>query len=216
MSRVAASHARRQEILRAALECFVTRGFEATTIDDIRARSGASVGSIYHHFGSKEELAAALYLEGLRDYQAGFVRELRRHRSAEAGIRGVVAYYLTWVERHADWARYLFAMGDLGAALSGRALQELNQAFFRDVAAWMQPHIERGAIVRLPPDLYRPVLFGPLHEFSRQWLAGRSSSTMAEARRVLPAAVWRSLQGPGAGRQRPAGGGDGQGEEAGS
>ena len=34
-------------------------------------RARASIGSIYHHFRSKEQLAAALYVEGLRDYQEG-------------------------------------------------------------------------------------------------------------------------------------------------
>jgi len=38
---------------------------------DIRVRARASIGSIYHHFRSKEQLAAALYVEGLRDYQEG-------------------------------------------------------------------------------------------------------------------------------------------------
>ena len=49
--------------MNAALELFVTKGFLATTMDDVRRRSGASIGSIYHHFGSKEDLAAALYVE---------------------------------------------------------------------------------------------------------------------------------------------------------
>ena len=62
---------RRQVILDAALEAFAERGTAAATVDDVRRRSGASVGSIYHHFGDKEGLAAALYVEGLRSYQEG-------------------------------------------------------------------------------------------------------------------------------------------------
>jgi AcrR family transcriptional regulator len=33
----------------------------------VRELSGASTGSIYHHFGDKEGLAAALYIEAMRD-----------------------------------------------------------------------------------------------------------------------------------------------------
>ncbi len=33
-------------------------------MEDIRKLSGASIGSIYHHFANKELLARALYLEG--------------------------------------------------------------------------------------------------------------------------------------------------------
>jgi AcrR family transcriptional regulator len=64
---VIAERGERQEaILSAALECFTSRGFAATTVEEIRRRSGASIGSIYHHFGGKEGLAAELCVEGLR------------------------------------------------------------------------------------------------------------------------------------------------------
>ena len=46
---------RRTEILDAALRCFDRRGVTATTIEDIRAESGASIGSIYHQFTSKDD-----------------------------------------------------------------------------------------------------------------------------------------------------------------
>ncbi len=55
---------RRKAILDAALSCFASKGFTETTMEDIRKISGASTGSIYHHFSNKEMLARALYLEG--------------------------------------------------------------------------------------------------------------------------------------------------------
>ena len=59
---------RPQAILAAALDCFNQYGIEGTTIDMIRQQSNASVGSIYHHFGSKEDIAAALFIEGMRQF----------------------------------------------------------------------------------------------------------------------------------------------------
>src|SRR5438067_10900122 len=63
--------ARRQVILDAALGLFTTRGLRATSVEDIRSASGASNGSLYHHFGSKEGIAAALYAAAIEDYQRG-------------------------------------------------------------------------------------------------------------------------------------------------
>ena len=51
---------RRQAILEAALTCFTSKGFTETTMEDIRKLSGASTGSIYHHFENKEMLARSL------------------------------------------------------------------------------------------------------------------------------------------------------------
>ena len=74
-------------------------------------------------------------------------------------------------------------------------VQEMNLTFSEELAAWRQPHIESGAMVQLPEDLYRPLLVGPLHEFSRQWLAGRGTTTMAEAQSVLADAIWQAMKG---------------------
>ena len=45
-----------RRILQAALDCFTRHGYHATTMDDIAAESGTSKGTLYWHFGSKENL----------------------------------------------------------------------------------------------------------------------------------------------------------------
>jgi AcrR family transcriptional regulator len=60
--RWAKTGATQQRILDAATEVFATRGFTAATMADVVAGSGASVGSIYHHFGGgKSELFLAIF-----------------------------------------------------------------------------------------------------------------------------------------------------------
>jgi AcrR family transcriptional regulator len=59
--RWAKTGATRQRILDAATEVFATRGFTAATMADVVAGSGASIGSIYHHFGGKSELFLAIF-----------------------------------------------------------------------------------------------------------------------------------------------------------
>ncbi|MDT5186876.1 MAG: hypothetical protein QOI29_5034, partial [Mycobacterium sp.] len=59
--RWAKTDATQQRILDAATEVFAARGFTAATMADIVAHSGASIGSIYHHFGGKKELFLAIF-----------------------------------------------------------------------------------------------------------------------------------------------------------
>jgi AcrR family transcriptional regulator len=59
--RWARTDATQQRILDAATEVFSTRGYSAATMADIVDHSGASIGSIYHHFGAKKELFLAIY-----------------------------------------------------------------------------------------------------------------------------------------------------------
>ncbi len=54
------AEARPEEVLDAALDLFIERGFEATRVDDIANRAGISKGAVYLYFQSKRAI-----LEGL-------------------------------------------------------------------------------------------------------------------------------------------------------
>jgi AcrR family transcriptional regulator len=52
--------ARESEILDAALDLFVERGYEATSVPEVARRAGVAAGTIYLYFESKEVLVNAL------------------------------------------------------------------------------------------------------------------------------------------------------------
>jgi len=58
---------RRQQILEAAMVSFAKRGFHQTSMHDISAEAGISVGLIYRYFKNKEEVIAALAAEHKKD-----------------------------------------------------------------------------------------------------------------------------------------------------
>ena len=57
--------ARPQELLAAALDLFVERGFAATRLEDVAARAGVSKGTLYLYFTNKEELFKAVVRENV-------------------------------------------------------------------------------------------------------------------------------------------------------
>ena len=59
--RWAKTDATQLRILDAAAEVFRKHGYTAATIGEVVATSGASIGSIYHHFGGKCELFLAIH-----------------------------------------------------------------------------------------------------------------------------------------------------------
>ena len=52
--------ARPEEIIAAALDLFVERGFASTRLDDVAARAGVSKGTLYLYFENKEDLFKAV------------------------------------------------------------------------------------------------------------------------------------------------------------
>lgn len=57
--------ARPQELLAAALDLFVERGYAATRLDDVASRAGVSKGTLYLYFTNKEELFKAVVRENV-------------------------------------------------------------------------------------------------------------------------------------------------------
>ncbi|MFZ6689673.1 TetR/AcrR family transcriptional regulator [Undibacterium sp. SXout11W] len=57
--------ARPQELLAAALDLFVERGFAATRLDDVAKAAGVSKGTLYLYFSSKEDLFKAVVRESI-------------------------------------------------------------------------------------------------------------------------------------------------------
>lgn len=55
----------RREVLDAAANCFLERGYSATSIDDVARRLGSTKGRIYHHYPSKADLFADVFKTGM-------------------------------------------------------------------------------------------------------------------------------------------------------
>jgi AcrR family transcriptional regulator len=185
---------RREQILAAALAAFNARGVAGASIDDIRKRSGASVGSIYHHFGGKDELAGAIYLEGLGDYQRGMLATLQAAGSTRAGVEAVVRHHLEWIEARPELARFLLLGRDASVVIATeRPLRQLNRGFFAAIRRWTEPRAQAGELLALSPELLSALWIGPSQELARLWLAGQVKTKLSDAAEVLAAAAWASL-----------------------
>ena len=61
LSRMERREKTRQDLLNAAETCFVTRGFHATSVDEVAERAGYTKGAVYSNFASKEDLFFGVY-----------------------------------------------------------------------------------------------------------------------------------------------------------
>jgi AcrR family transcriptional regulator len=203
--RARASRARQHAILQAALHLFLEKGFGATTLDQILERSEASVGSFYHHFQSKVEVAAALYLEILEAYQTAFLDELRRQPNARAGIEGAVRHHLRWTGRNPELAAYLTHCREPEVAEASEArAQEFNRTFLEQTGAWLVAQVKAGKVRKLSPSLYHALWMGPSDEYTRLWLLGprpRDVKQLAEVEDLLAKTAWENLKARG--RRKP-------------
>ena len=186
---------RREAILEAARACFEEHGYSATTIELIAARSGASNGSIYHHFGAKDGILAALYTSALASYQDEMLALLRAHADdAEAGIRGVVTQHLAWVEAHPHETRTLFEHRQtLERTPRAGELHAQNRPAMAEIGAWLRRQVAAGTVRDLGAAA-GAVWLGPAQLVARDWIAGRLRGRPSALAVELAEAAWRSFR----------------------
>jgi len=190
-----ARRSRKDEILQAALACFSEYGVDATTIEMIRDRSGASIGSLYHHFGNKERIIGALYLSGTAQYAALLETGFARVESAQERIKLLVTSYIDWVVANPDWARFLLhSRGRVEAGEMGEVLREANRTHHRRIRQEFAEYHRAGLFKPMPIECFFSVVIGPSHDLARHWLAGRTRVQLADCRELLAQIAWEAVR----------------------
>lgn len=62
----------REDLLDGAKRCLLEKGFARTTARDIVAASGTNLASIGYHYGSKEALLIAAYVQAIEEWGENF------------------------------------------------------------------------------------------------------------------------------------------------
>lgn len=184
----------KRSILRTALACFNAAGIEATTIEVIRAECATSVGAIYHHFGNKEGLVAALFFAALDDQATLRDSYLDAAQSAEAGVLALVHSYIDWVDAQPDWAR--FVLQGRFAVSTGPFKEELierNKQRNKKLFDWMRTDGRSEQFSHIPAELLLSLIIGQTENYSRAWLSHRVKHSPKHYREMLGDAAWKSI-----------------------
>lgn len=125
--------ARPQELLAAAIELFVERGFAATRLEDVARRAGVSKGTLYLYYTNKEELFKAVVRESILPF-------LGKAESSVAGFEGHSADLLRSVVL--NWANQI---GQSKASGIGK-LMLAEAANFPDLATFYREEVMRRTV----------------------------------------------------------------------
>ena len=141
----------RAAILKAALDLFQERGYEATTMRAIADRAGTSLGSSYHYFPSKEHLVLEFYRHTHELHLAAIAPLLAREKELTARLRGTVrAVVITCEPFHAVAGSIFSTVANPASPLNpfGGAAAPLRE----EVVA-LYAEVVRGSDARVPPDV---------------------------------------------------------------
>lgn len=187
----------RSRILEAARALIVRSGYDQMSIWALSEASGASNGSIYHHFGSRDGVLRELVRRAIADFQFGLVRTLLAHEEdAAGGVRAAVTHVLTWSERRADDARLLLAHRDLVMR------HPVDPGFFPAVERWLRAQAQAERMPEVTPRTAYALAIAPAQAFAEHWLRGLDPTPPTAHAGRLGDAAWAALlaAGPDPGR----------------
>lgn len=196
-NRPRAARSSRQRALDAALALFEAQGVANTTIEEVRDRSGVSVGSLYHHFGSRDGIVAALFEDLLSQYRAHVLVALGDSEDARALLDGFVQAHIGWAVANPAAARFLSEHRRNPAVTSGEAkLQQGTADFLRPILTRLKPAMSAGTIRSLPPELLLSLAIGPVQTWTRLWLDGQTGLKPETAAKRIGELVWAAIAVP--------------------
>ncbi len=68
MEHIFSHQGKRGDILKASIELFAARGYDAVSVRDIAKLAGVTEAALYKHFKGKEEMSLYIFREIIRDY----------------------------------------------------------------------------------------------------------------------------------------------------
>jgi len=157
--------ARPQELLAAAIELFVERGFAATRLEDVARRAGVSKGTLYLYYANKEDLFKAVVrqtiLPMIGDAEAS-VAEFDGH-SAEL-LRHII---LSWWRRIGSTkasgiSKLILAEADNFPELARFYQEEVMTRRMRMISNMLERGIRRGEFREIDVPQTAQVLIAPL------------------------------------------------------
>lgn len=184
----------KRDIFGKALKLFNEQGIEATTIEMIRAECDTSVGAIYHHFGNKEGLVAALFFTALDDQARLRDSYLSEAQTTQEGVYALVHSYVDWVDSQPEWARFQYHARF--AVTRGPFKEELatrNKARNKQLLEWLSASARGEELKGFPAELMPSLIIGQADSYCRTWLSGRVKGSPKAYRDMLAAAAWRSI-----------------------
>jgi len=189
------TRSRRRAVLDSALECFSEADVDSVSIADICARSGASVGSLYHHFGSKEGIVVALIADGLQAHLHALQAALdEAGGDPRRGVEAVVGSLIDWIESNPGWAMFIYANLNKSTTASAAPIREVNRRYGQIVEGFFLPLIEAGRIRPLPRECWSSLVAAPIHDYARRWLRGQVKIPPHGHRDIFLNAVWAILK----------------------
>jgi len=176
--------AKRDAVLRAAVQMFNERGFHQTSLDDVAASLGISKPTIYHYLGNKDQVLLECVKIGLGQLIAA--AEDARARPGTGADR-LCAFLVRYAEINMDdFGRCVIRTGDEALVPESRErFRELKRQIDTDLRGLISEGIADGSLAPCDPKIAAFTIAGALNWPARWHDPAGSESPEGLARQMI-------------------------------
>ena len=191
-----ASFSARDRILAAALKLFVEQGYFNTNVPDLSRESKCSVGSIYHNFRNKEEVASALYDEGIKSFRRALEDALQKVTEPSEVVKTVVKSFLEFSEVNHQFSKYLWLSrhNEFMTGVIKSPTMVGYDALGRKLTKSIKNGIRENKILPLKANIIWTIMFGIPLAYVRDWLDGYNPQPPRKVSEQIAESCWRALR----------------------
>jgi len=184
--------ARRRQLLDAALEVFVARGYHAAAMDEIAERAGVSKPVLYQHFPGKQELYLALLDESVGRLVEAVADAVRSTSDNRQRVNATFAAYFGYVAEHSGTFKLVFE-SDFASEPAVRARLDAADRECADLIS--QVIREDAGLADDEAYLLSIGMIGMAQVSARYWLSTLGSIPREAAEQLVARLAWRGISG---------------------
>ncbi len=180
-----------QRVLQSALTLFTDKGYFNTSVHDISHDSGVSIGSIYHHFKDKEDIARAMFYSIVENLQGKLDDIEINHQGAHDRCRAVIEMLFEMTETQPNlmlfilYARHREFLPDEKPMCSSLPFERMRN-FARE-------GMQSGEIIVMDPMVCAALIYGAAIRIIHLRLDGLIDKPITESLHTMWPCAWRSV-----------------------
>jgi AcrR family transcriptional regulator len=188
----------RQRILEGAGRAFAVSGFQGTSVPDIAAEVGVSVGLLYRYFPSKADLFTALCMSEMESEMAALSRQLSEIPNPTERLRQGVDFYLRQMQQKQGAGVVLGALAEAPANDEVRQVMRLRATAIRDfIRGYLVDGVKAGEIAAdTPVGEFAQAIALMLDGAVTAWAVAGSEMDLEALRDAIVSLLSAALQSP--------------------
>jgi AcrR family transcriptional regulator len=184
--------ARRRQLLDAAMEIFVARGYHAAAMDEIADRAGVSKPVLYQHFPGKQELYLALLDESVNQLVDAVRAALRSTNDNRQRVNATISAFFGYVAEHRGTFRLVFESDFTNEPAVRDRLDNADRECAEMISQVIQ---EDAGVGDDEAHLLGIGLVGMAQVSARNWLSTPGTIPREVAEQLVARLAWRGISG---------------------